>query len=302
MAESTDVCNAIANAVAEIVIPLVGGTYIIQEEVDADAVGIEQTVPPTLVVVSRPEPKDLEERLGEGKVMISVAPDETDAVTAQFVNERTRRKLLGTDPITLTVSSPTQNRFVFDGTATAGNIVGVQTGVNGAAYTVQGGDSLASIAASVAAKCREVGIGASSTGETLLVDPSSGLASVRIGAQSSWLQAVSRVARHYDVEHWCPDPHIRQHLVTHTEVVFMPGQKIEMPDGSEALISARIGTGFGSRESNAADRDYLFLARTRWLVEYVTTKIIRQAPIVAATVALGAIDIDPDAPLLASQL
>ena len=303
MAESTDVCNAIASAVWTAVAPLVGTTYTIPEPVDAEAVGASQIVPNTTVILSRPLQKDLEDRLAAGKCTISVESDENDAVTQQFVNEGARQDLISTDPVTLTVTSPTQNAYVFGGTITAGNIVGVQAGTIGASYVVLITDTLASVTAGVLAQCTVEGITASISGGTLYVSPAMGLAQVLIGANSTWLRAVSRTARHFDVTFWCPDPYIRQYLVRMTESAFYPGQKLIMPDTSVALIEARIGTvSFTTLDSDGAERDNLFIARTRWLIEYTVTRLVVKAPVLACTVTLNSVAIDTSIPLLASQL
>lgn len=305
MADSQDVSYSIVHALDAIVTPLVGTTYTPPEQVDINAVGANHTVPPITLAISRPLQKDLEDRLAAAKGMITVEPDDNDAPAVQYANEGRRQVLISQSPVTLTAtpSSTAGNTSTIGGTITAGNIIGVQAGSLGAAYTVQGTDTPASVAAGLAAQAVAAGITASANGTTFSVDPGMGVATVQVGAPSTWLQAVSRRARSFDVLFWMPDPHLRHYLVELTDALFTPGQKLTMPDTSVATVLGTAGTlNFNTKTSDAAGRDNLFLARTRWLIEFTVTKQVTKAPIVAVTVALDAASIDLTAPLLASNL
>ncbi|MDB5095448.1 MAG: hypothetical protein JWO85_3549, partial [Candidatus Eremiobacteraeota bacterium] len=157
--------------------------------------------------------------------------------------------------------------------------------------------------AGLAASAITAGITATATGVNFKVTGASGLAAVRIGSPSTWLAAVSRRLRSWDVMFWTPDPWLRSYLVGKTEAVFKPGQKITLVDQSEATIIGTAGTlSFNTRSSDAAGRDNLFLARTRWLVEFTVTRIVQKAPVVAATVTLDPVPIDLTTPFPASML
>ncbi len=303
MAESTDVCNAVADAIAAITDGLVGTDYTIQETIDAETVGAAQTVPPITVFLSRPMQKDLEDRLAAGKCMVSVESDDHDIVTQQYSNEGKQQDLISAPAPTLIATPAPQygpgQAWTLSGTITYGNIIGVQAGLLGSSYVVLVNDTLASVVTGLVAQCVADGIIASAVSSTsFLIAPQGGYASVLIGAPSTWLQGYSRTARHFDVMFWCTDTNIRQYLVTQTESVFRPGQKLVMPDGSQATVLAKIGT----IDSDEAGRDNLFLARTRWLIEYVTTKTVTHAPIVASTLTFNVTNVDPNQPIPANML
>lgn len=303
MAEATDVCNAVADAIAAITNGLIGTDYEIKEEIDAETVGASQIVPPITVFLSRPLQKDLEERLAAGKCMVSVESDDHDIITQQYSNEGKRQDPIDTPAPTLIATPAPQygpgQAWTLSGTVTAGNIIGVQAGLLGSSYVVTRSDSITSIAANLVAQCVSDGIAATTaSSDSFIIAPQGGYASVMIGAPSTWLQGYSRTARHFDVMFWCTDPHIRQYLVTQTEPVFKPGAKLVMPDGSQATVLAKIGT----VDSDEAERDNLFLARTRWLIEYVTTKIVTHYPIVASILTFNQISIDPTQPIPANML
>jgi hypothetical protein len=303
VAEQNDVSNAIADAVNAITYPLVGTTFTINEAVDAAAVGATHTVPNTTVALSRPMQKDLEDRLAAGKAIITVEPDESDGTPTQYVNEGRRQDLISRDAVTLVATQTSPSSWTLSGPITPGNIVGIQVGALGATYVVAIGDSLASVAANLAANAVTAGITAAVSGVNFSVAAAGAAAAVRIGAPSTWLAAVSRRVRSWDVLFWMPDPWLRSYLVGQTEAVFRPGQKLTMPDTSIATVIGTAGSqSFNTRTTDAAGRDNLFLARTRWLVEFTVTRSVTKAPVVAATVALDAMPIDITVPLLASNL
>lgn len=305
MASSQDVSYAIVHALDAVVTPLAGTVYALPEVVDQDAVGATQVVPNTTIALSKPLQKDLEDRLAAGKAMITVEPDDNDAPSMQYVNEGRKQDLVSRSPVTLT-ATPTSSilgsgmAWTLGGTVSAGNIIGVQSGAIGATYVVAAGDTLDTIATNLAASAVTAGLSASSSGAVFGLQ---GAGSVQIGAPSTWLAAVSRRARSFDVLFWLPDPHLRHFYLTQTESLFAPGQKLAMPDASVATVIGTAGTlSFNTKTSDAAERDNLFLARTRWLIEFTVTRTVTKAPVVAATVALAAIPFDPTIPLLASQL
>jgi hypothetical protein len=272
------------------------------EAVDAAAVGASHEVPNTTVALSRPLQKDLEDRLAAGKAMVSVEPDENDVGTTQYVNEGKRQDLLSRTPITLVATQTASNTWTFSGTATVGNIVGVQLGSLGASYVILESDTPATIVAGLAASAITAGISATGVG-TVFAVTGGGLATVQVGGTSTWLAAVSRRVRSWDVMFWMPDPWLRSYIVGQTEAVFRPGQKITLPDQSIMTVIGTAGTlSFNTRTVDGAARDNLFLARTRWLVEFTVTRIVQKAPIVAATVVLDSTPLDLTTPLLASNL
>lgn len=304
MADSVDVENAIANAITDVIGPLVGTTFAIPEPIDAATYG-PQTVPPTLIHISRPLQRVLEDRLAAGRASISVEPDENDVTDDQYVNEGRQADLVSQDPVTVTATPTaplgTGLAWRIAGAATPGNIIGVQADMLGATYPVLGGDTPTSIAAALAAQAVAAGIPAVSVADVFGV--TSGSATVRIGASSTWRFAVSRVARHFDVHYWCPTPFVRQFFIKQVESLFAPGEKLSMPDGSVATIRTKIGTqSFTTLTSDGAERDDLFVARTRWLIGFTVTRTAVRAPVVAMTINLNPAGVDPTAPILASQL
>lgn len=304
MADSQDVAYAIVHALDALVTPLIGTKYAIPEAVDQQVVGATQVVPPTTYALSRPLQKDLEDRLAAAKAIITVEPDEHDVPATQYVNEGRKMDFVGRVPVTLT-TTPTNPlgsnaAWTLGGAITPGNIIGVQCGPIGATYVVAQGDSLASIAAQLAANGVTAGIATTASGNVFAAPWGS---TVQVGAPSTWLAAVSRRARSFDVLFWLPDPHLRHYLLTVTEALFKPGQKLTMTDGSVATVIGTAGSlSFTTKTSDAAERDNLFLARTRWLVEFTVTRAVTKAPIVAVTFTLDPLPLDTSAPLLASQL
>jgi argonaute-like protein implicated in RNA metabolism and viral defense len=139
------------------------------EAVDAAAVGASHEVPNTTVALSRPLQKDLEDRLAAGKAMVSVEPDENDVGTTQYVNEGKRQDLLSRTPITLVATQTASNTWTFSGTATVGNIVGVQLGSLGASYVILESDTPATIVAGLAASAITAGISATGVGTVFAV-------------------------------------------------------------------------------------------------------------------------------------
>lgn len=305
MAESQDVCYAIIHAIDAIVTPLIGTTYQLPEVVDQQAAGSASRIVPNIIyAISRPLQKDLEDRLAAGKAFITVEPDEADAPSQQFVNEGRRMDLVSRTPLTVTATpiAPVGNELAWTigGTITAGNMIGVQFGSLGAAYEVIATDTAATIAAGLAAAAVTAGIAASSSGSTFICPAP---ATINTGAPSTWLAAVSRRARSFDVLLWMPDPYLRHFILLQTDALFRPGQKLAMPDTSIATVIGTSGVAsFNTRVSDMAGRDNLFLARTRWLIDFTITRTVTKSPVVAVTVAFDPNPLDLTTPLLASNL
>jgi hypothetical protein len=300
IAESVDVSNAIANAVATITSSLVGQTFTIPEPLDAATYG-PQTVPPITVSVNRPLQRELDQRLEAGEATISVETDHVDLTVTQYQNEGRRHDLLEQQAVTLTAAPAPPvgagSAWTLGGVPAVDNVVGIQSGALGATYTVVAGDTLTSVAAGLAAACVGAGISGSGSGATITTDAG---ATIRFGAPSTWLIGVSRTARHFDVLIWSPDNYLRDYLASKIEAIFVNGAKLAMPDGSEAVVIAKIGT----LDSNEAEKDNLFLARTRWQIEFTTTRMVTKAPVVAITVDLALADDAPSSlgPILATNL
>lgn len=300
MAEALDILNKIADDVAAIVDPLVATTYTLPEQIDAATYGATRTVPPTTTFVERPMQGELEKRLAEGKGSISVEADIHDGPSQQYANEGARQDLLERTPLTLTAARGSGGQWTLSGTASVGNVIGVQLGSIGASYAIVGGDTLASIAASLAAACAGANIGCSAAGAVLTLPLD---ADLNLGTTATYVKAIARRRRNFDVYLWMTNPFDRQYLVRNIESLYHPGQKFAMRDGSEVTVLDYLGALQEDPIANSEVRDGLYVARPRWLMDFTVTAIVTKTQIVATTFTFdNVLSIDSAQLLLASQL
>jgi len=303
VAEALDVCNAIADAAVIVTDALVGVEYEIPSTIDAQTYGSTRVVPSIRVGVIRPTQQELQECLATGKINVTVEADVHDGAVHQYTNDGAQLDLVDSVPITLaaTPAPAPGGSFTWDlsGTATPGNVIGIQAGTVGAAYTVLPGDTLNTIGSNLAIAAVAAGIPTiADDGSFTVTAPE---ASVAIGTTRTYVRAIARRARNFDVWVWAANPFDRQFLVRSLEPLYAPGSKFPMNDGSQVIVADFLGTIQEDGSGNGELRDGLYVARTRWLMKFTTTEFVTAPDIVAATISLDTVPYAPT-PLLASQL
>lgn len=132
-------------------------------------------------------------------------------------------------------------------------------------YSVQADDTLATIAAAVAALIAAQFPGTSSSGPTIAVSGAPGIIVARIASQGSTWTEQRRQERGMQITCWCPTPALRDALAPAIDVAFAQIDWLTMPDGGAARIRYERNC-----ESDSAEKVQLFRRDLFYGVEYAT--------------------------------
>ncbi len=166
---------------------------------------------------------------------------------------------------------PTLTWMVAGGTATLTGTVSVPqvaalvTGRADAVYPVQASDTLASIAAALAAQLAAAGVQASAAGPAVTVAGASVVG--RIGVPRQMVREIRRQDQGFLVTAWCADADSRDAVCAAIDAAMAAVQFLPMPDGTGARLTYR-STG----SSDRAENDGLFRRDLAYTVEYATTQ------------------------------
>jgi hypothetical protein len=160
------------------------------------------------------------------------------------------------------------------------SVVGVTLGFNGAGYTVQATDTLASVAAGLAAACNGSAIGASANGLVVTVSGNQ-TASFNIGSSWTRIREVSRRRKVFFASLHCALPYDRSIIGKVLETTYGPSTRLPMPDGSLATLVPISGLPMQSWDSDAQQRDTTWMRRVSWIFDFISTQSIPVTQIVA---------------------
>lgn len=206
-----------------------------------------------------PQPGALNADLAAGVVNVSVAPRPGMTRNTTRYQDRWLYTPPGAPTLTATVSGAT---VTFAGTPAAGQLAGIASGSAQGAYLVQAGDTLAAVAAALAALVP----GCTAAGP--VVTAPSPLALVgRVVSTTPAALEVRRQTQGFQATVWAPTPALRDAAAGAIDAALSYARWLALPDGSKA--GPLIYTGSVTHDTGAREllyrRDLLFQA------EYPTT-------------------------------
>lgn len=286
MADVLDIVMKIASDINVLVQPIVGTVYAVQGVPDKATFGPTMTVPPIEVMPGNILLEELMNRLEQGKAQIQVEAEETDVPCVQPLGG-------GDDSDPAVIPTPTiiatavGNVCTLSGTITAGDVIGIALGNKGAGYSILGTDTLATIAAALAANATTAGITASSAGLVITVAGSQ-IAKFNIGTTWNRTREVSRRRKVFFATLYAAHAYDRSTIGKVLEIVYPPGARLTLPDGSVATLVAVGGLSMQSSDYDEQQRDTTMMRRVRWLFEFLTIQTISVTTVVAVPGSLTA--------------
>lgn len=286
MADVLDIVLKIASDVSAAVQPIVGTTYAVQGVPDAATFGPTRTVPPIEVMPGNILLEELMNRLEQGKAQIQIEAEETDAPCVQYlaVNEDSDPAVI---PQPLIVVTPVGNVCTLSGTIQAGDVIGIALGMKGAGYSVLGTDTLSSIATNISANATTAGIPTSAVGSVITV---AGNQIVKFNIGTTWnrTREFQRRRKVFFATLYAPTAYDRSTIGKVLEIVYGPGSRLTLPDGSVATLVAVNGLSMQSSDYDEQQRDTTMMRRVRWLFEFITIQTISVTTVVAVPGSLTA--------------
>lgn len=192
----------------------------------------------TLVNVSRGWPTEagVNAAVKAGSVLIAVHAEKG---YSRDVTRYTRDWHTTAQTAPTVVATLAGNAITLSGTVTPGNTVGVLC--QGAAYTyvAQSGDTLASIAAGLAAEIS----GASAAGAVLTLPAGGALPAVTVVSGGTAAIEVGRSQQVFAVSAWCPTPALRDGLFAALSPALRYDYRLALPDGTTATLLGVSGDG-----------------------------------------------------------
>jgi len=228
------------------------------------------------ILTGWPLPKDLDADMAAGKVQVSVYPvPGMDRNTTRYPKVWQEQSVTAAT-VTLTVSN---NTVTVGGTPAAGQtcLVSVNGGVYD--YAVQAGDTLAGIAAGIAAAVP----GASATGAVVTITNAAGLKAA-VSTEGTAAMELRRQERVFQIIVWAPTPALRDSAAQAIDASFADLERLVMPDDFYARIIYA-----GTVQTDEVERQHIFRRTLNYRVEYATTKTETEA-----TVGAEIINITPE--------
>jgi len=262
MADLSDVVSVLGQKVADALYP--NGTG------QASAVGKD-----CKVVSGWPLPKDLDATLAAGNVQVSVYPvSGMDRNTTRYPKVWQEQSVTAAT-ITLTVNVDT---VTVGGTPGAGQTCLVSDSSGAYDYAVQAGDTLADIAAGLAAAIP----GASAVGAVVTI-PNAADLTAAVSTQGTAAMELRRQERVFKIIVWAPTPDLRDSVSKTVDAVFADLERLVMPDDFYARIIYA-----GTVETDDVQNQRIYRRDLNYRVEYATTKTENEA-----TVGVNVINFTP---------
>lgn len=219
---------------------------------------------PCALLAGWPLKDQLQQDLAAGVATVSIYPvPGMEKNTSRFPRQWTQ--LVG--PVTTTTAATTSTTVTFGGTVMTPQNVAVIANNQAYLYAVQSGDTLASIAAALAALIS----GSSSVGPVLTIPDAVGLVA-RVGGVGTLIRELRRQERQFQITCWCNTPEQRDIVAPFVDGVLigagLPNGRefIALPDGSRARSLYERSLEIDADQLAGAFRRDLFYS-----LEYATT-------------------------------
>jgi hypothetical protein len=208
-----------------------------------------------------PIPANLEADLKAGKANVSIFPTNIVRSTTRFdIAEQTVS--INDATLTLTVNNA-MTQVIVGGAISVPQSCMVIVNGNGYAYTVQENDTLATIAAGIAARIP----GATSDDATVIINNPCWRLIARVGVTGVSAQEFGREDRVFMITVWAPTPTIRYQLGNALLVMFGKTFRIGMPDGFFASLKFK-----GTHEVDMLQKAQCYRRDINFAVEYAITE------------------------------
>lgn len=253
MADLTDVENALVSLIAGTLYP--NGTG------QPSVAGIGVRVYP-----GWPNPQQLDDDLAAAKAHVSVFPRTEERNTTRF-SQDWQPQTMNAATLTLTING--QQMTVGGVVPPANNPHNLSVLANGKpyVYAVQTGDTLNSIAASLAALIAADIPGTSAAGAVVTLPGTGRIGAARVGVTGTAIREVRRQERHFQITVWADTPAHRDAVAQPVDLVLATTKFLTMPDGFAARLIYR-----NSPISDNMQKTRLFRRDLIYLVEYATTQ------------------------------
>lgn len=204
-----------------------------------------------------------------GRVHVSVWPLPTERVTESLTAESVDAVFL---PATV-LGTVSGNTVTLSGSITSGQNVALLIDQAPYTYCIGAGDTLASVAASLAGIISQ-GRTASSSGATVTI-PGAKSISAREGGTGESLRLLERREKLFQISVWAPKPSIRDPLASAIDVALNDSSRLMMPDGIPAVLRYR-----SSVQHDDFQKTGIFRRDIMYAVEYCVTAVIPTTQIV----------------------
>lgn len=250
MADLVDVENELVQLIASTIYP--NGTS------QASVTGV-----PTTIYVGWPTASNLDADLaalaiGGGKMHVTVFPLDAERNTTRYPRAWQQ---VQAPAVTLTLTQAGQQVTVGGTVSTPQNVV-LMVGYKPYVYAVQATDTLASIAASVAALIS----GATAAGAVITVPNSLLITAARVGAAGTNIMEVRRQERVFQITVWADTPAHRDAAAQAIDVALAQMEFITLADQTAARLIYR-----GSFVDDMVQKANLYRRDLRYSVEFATT-------------------------------
>lgn len=216
---------------------------------------------PILVYPGWPQPNQLEPDLNAGRAHVSVFPSNMERNTTAYAQEWQ----------TVSVNPPTLTAIASGNTATFGGVVSVpqqaMIGVNGKPYiyAVQAADTLASIAAALAALV-SVDLTATSSGANVTV-PAATQLKAAIGVQGIAARELKRQAKTFNITVWANNYATRDAIAAYVDVMLAKTPHLPLPHTFSGHMTYK-----GSRQDDSEQKAGIFRRELMYEVDYPTVE------------------------------
>jgi hypothetical protein len=299
VADEADVCNAIVAVLDPVLEPLIGTTVTPPVYADLARYGTfpiaDITVSPGREILS-----ELTERLEQEKSTITVYVDEKLVRVEQYQNQAIVFPVSAKMPgLTLSVDA---SGYVctLGGVAQAGDVVGVLQGSRGGATGIVALQTLASIAAAVAASAVADGLTVTAVSNVLTVGGGT-VPEFNVGTTATAFVPAWRRRKVFNADLYCADYFTRPVIAQAIASAMPPGTTLQLADGTQATLIECDAIRFDEQSAEGA-----FIERARWLFEFVTGSVVPAIDVVSGqlteTVTPGVLVTPPYQPMRPGML
>ncbi len=211
------------------------------------------------VIVGTADPvrSNLDESLKLNRSHVGVFSANMNRVVTKF--ERVYRPLTKADAtIILTVSDDT---VTVSGTVEVPQSVMIIVDGVGYGYSVEGEDTLATIAANTAALIPDAG----AVGAVITIENAREIIA-RVSTEYTAIEELGRIESVVDIKCYCPNPTARRVLASAINNYMLQSYRMPMPDGYFAMISWK-----GDSIDDSFEKSRLYMQKLSYIVQYATT-------------------------------
>jgi hypothetical protein len=216
---------------------------------------------PVSVFQGWPNPQQLDADMAAGKAQISVWPTPNEIVAAGVLSLDWQEPLTITPGLSVVVSGQT---VTLSGAASTPQNVALIVDNVPYSYAVQAGDTISSIAASLASLA-----GASSVGAVITLPGTARHIAARSGTTGTITRETRRAERLFQIIIWANAPDKRDPLASAIDAALSTTFRLTLPDGSYGQLRYRSSVQNDSYQKQAVYRRDLMYA-----VEYATTQSV----------------------------